>query len=67
MLFGKPPGIFHFLTLTLEIPDKTMLNPWIFNKIVLRSLGNLKSKKKDPWKLHLIFIGHRWKFHFAFN
>ena len=35
MLFGKTPGMFHFLTLTLEIPDKTKLNPWIFHKIVL--------------------------------
>ena len=30
---------FIFFTLPLEIPDKTMLNSWIFCKIVL-----------DPWK-----------------
>ena len=33
------PGNFHFFTLSLEIPDKTKLKPWIFHKIV-RSLGN---------------------------
>ena len=27
ILFENPPGIFHFLTLLLEIPDKTKLNP----------------------------------------
>ena len=36
--FDKPPGIFHFFTLPLEIPDKTKLNPWIFHKIVIDSL-----------------------------
>ena len=50
------PGIFHFFTLTLEIPDKTKINPWIFHKIVsARSLGNAKAKNKDPCKFHIIF------------
>ena len=44
-----------FFTLPLEIPDKTMLNSWIFCKIVLDSLEILRPKKKDPWKFHIIF------------
>ena len=44
ILFDKPPGIFHFFTLPLEIPDKTKLNPWIFHKIVIDSL-----------EIHIIF------------
>ena len=38
ILFGKPPGSFHFFILPLEIPDKTELNPWILHKIVLDPL-----------------------------
>ena len=38
ILFGKPPGSFHFFILPLEIPDKTKLNPWILHKIVLDPL-----------------------------
>ena len=49
-------GIFHSFTLSLEIPDKTKLNPWIFHTIVLpRSLRSSKAKNKDPWKFHIIF------------
>ena len=33
----------------------------------VRFLGNCKAKKKDPWKFHIIFLGHPWKFHFVFN
>ena len=31
--FENPPGIFHFFNLPLEIPDKTKLNPLIFDRI----------------------------------
>ena len=33
--FENLPGIFHFFSLPLEIPDKTKLNSWLFQKIVL--------------------------------
>ena len=33
----------------------------------VRFLGNCKAKKKDPWKFHIIFLGHPWIFHFVFN
>ena len=41
--FRKPPGVFHFFTLPLEILDKTKLHPWIFHKI-----GNSIAKNKEP-------------------
>ena len=36
--FKTPPEIFHFFTLSLEIPDKTKLDTWIFHRIVLDPL-----------------------------
>ena len=36
--FFQPPGILHFFTLPLEIPDKPKLDLWIFHKIVLNPL-----------------------------
>ena len=45
-----------FFTLSLEIPDKTKLNPWIFHKIVLDPLRrNSRVKNKDSWKFQIIF------------
>ena len=40
---------FSFFTLSLEIPDRKMLNPWIFHKIVLDLLEIARAK---PWKFH---------------
>ena len=58
-----------FFTLSLEIPHKTQLNPWIFHKIVLDPLEI--PGPKIPWKFHIIFLAifcwlplHCWKFHF---
>ena len=65
--FENPSGISNFLTLHLEIPDKTKLNPWIFHKIVLDPLDILKPKTKTPGNSTLFFLGHPWKFHFLFN
>ena len=53
---------FIFFTLPLEIPDKTMLNSWIFCKIVLDSLEILRPKRKTPGNSTLFFLGHPWKF-----
>ena len=61
------PGIFHFSTLSLEIPNKTKLNSWIFHKIVLEPLEVPRSKSKTPGNSTLYFLGYPWKFHFVFN
>ena len=53
--FENPPGIFHFFNLPLEIPDKTKLNPLIFDRIVLDPLEIPKQKNKDPQQFHVIF------------
>ena len=45
--FFENPGVFHFFTLTLEIPDKIRLNPWIFHGIVLDPL-EIPIPKTDP-------------------
>ena len=58
---------FIFLTLPLEIPDKTKLNPWIFHKIVLDPLEIPRPKSKTPGNSTLVFFGHPWKLHFIFN
>ena len=75
----NPPGIFHFLTLSLEIPDKTKLNPLIFHTIVLASIPVVRNptipKTETPGN-STFFLGHRgnstlflinpWKFHMLF-
>ena len=48
------PGIFHFFTLSLEIPDKIKLHPWKFHKIIFNTLEIQKPKSKTPWKFHII-------------
>ena len=64
--FEKNPGIFHFFTLPLEIPDKTKLTPWIFHKIVLDLLEIPRPKTKTLGNSTLFFLGHSWKFHMLF-
>ena len=49
-----PPGIFHFFTLSLEIPDKIKLHPWKIHKIIFNTLEIQKPKSKTPWKFHII-------------
>ena len=63
--FEKLPGIFHFFTLPLKIPDKTKLNPWIFHKIVLDPLETPKPKTKTP-ENSTSFLINPWKFHMLF-
>ena len=46
--YENPPGIFHFFTLPMEIPDKTKLYPWKFLKIVLDLLEIPRQKTKTP-------------------
>ena len=45
IFFGKNPEISRYVTLTLEIPDKTRLHSWNFSNIVLAtSLENSRTK-----------------------
>ena len=62
-----PPGIFHFFTLPLEIPDKAKLNPWKFHIIF-----SLFTHKFHPLRFLLtpagnstdmVFLWYPWKFH----
>ena len=72
----KPPGIFHFFTLTLKIPDKTKLSSWIFHNIVLDPLEVSRPKIKTPVIPHYFFLVtlgnstsfliNPWKFHMLF-
>ena len=57
--FWKTPGIFlSFLTLPLEISEKTKLHPWKFHKIMLdQSLGGFETKNQDPMEIsHYFFL-----------
>ena len=65
ILFRKLPGIFHFFTLPLEIPDRTKLHPWKSHKIVLDPLKIPRPKTKTPVNSTLFFLGHLWKLHFV--
>ena len=56
--FENPLGIFHFLTLPLEIPDKTKLNLWIFHKILLEPLEITRPKIKTSGIYTLFFLGN---------
>ena len=42
----KIPGIFRFVTFSLEIPDKLKLHPWKFHQIVLHPLEFPRPKAK---------------------
>ena len=48
-----PPGIFHFFTLSPQIPDKTKLNPWMFHKIVFAAYipWKFQGKKQRPLEI----------------
>ena len=63
-LFENP---LKFFTLSLEIPDKKKLSPWMFHRIVLGPLEMPMPKNKFLEFPHSIFLVTLWKFHFAFN
>ena len=50
ILFWNSPGVFRFVTLPLEIPEKTIFHPWKFCKIVWHPLETPKSKIKTHLK-----------------
>ena len=54
--FENRPGIFHFFTIPLEIPDKRKFNPWIIHKIVLDSLEIPRPKTTTPGNSTLFFL-----------
>ena len=74
----KSPGIFHFITLPLEIPNKTKLHPWKFHKIMLHPLEITRPKTNTWRKLQIVFsflvtpgnftsfLINPWKFHMLF-
>ena len=74
--FQKIPLIFRFVTLSLEILEKTKLHLQKFHKIVLQPLGIPRPKTKSHgnstwlflirWKLHS-FLLDPWNFHMLFN
>ena len=52
----KTPGIFRFITLIFEVPDKIKLHPWKFYKIVLHH-WNFQGKKARPMEIsHDFFL-----------
>ena len=63
ILFWKSPGIIHFFTLPLEIPEKTKLHHWIFQKIVLDPLKFPQGQKPSKTPLEnstYIFSAFSW-------
>ena len=46
--FGKNSVVSRFVTLSLEIPEKSKLHPWTFHKIVSHHLEILKPETKIP-------------------
>ena len=68
--FEKTPGIFRFVTLPLEFPDKTSFHLWKFcMQTCMTPLGNSKVENQD--KTHgnstWFFLHISWKFHFFFS
>ena len=66
------PGIFRFVTLPVEIPEKTIFHLCKFYKIVWHPSEIPKSKTKThgnpTWhEFAWVFLEHPWKFHYFFN
>ena len=60
----NPPGIFRFVALPLEIPERTSFHHWRFCKIVWHSLKIPRSKTKTHGNSTWFFLEHPWKFYF---
>ena len=72
-----PSGIFRFVTLSLEIPEKTSFHLLEILQNCVPRLGNLKVKNQDPRKFTLVFLYKTpinstsfligpWNFHVSF-
>ena len=66
-LFWTSPGIFRFLTLPLEIPDKTKLHPIARLETQQNCIAhpqhpseNLRPKTKTPGNSTWLFLDHPW-------
>ena len=51
-LLKKPPGVFRFVTLTLEVPKKKSFNPLKFCDTPWKFQG----QKPRPMQIHMIFL-----------
>ena len=65
----KDPGIFRFVTLSLEIRKKTSFHRWKFCKLCGRyPFWKFQRQKPRPREIPLsVFLEQPWKFHFFFN
>ena len=66
-----PPGMFRFVTLPLEIPEKISSHPCKFCKIWWHPL-EIQDQKPRPMEIPhdefaRVFLEHPWKFHYFFN
>ena len=61
------PGSFRFVTLPLDILEKTSFHSWKICKIVCHTLEFPRSKTKTHCNFTWVFLEHRWKFYFFFN
>ena len=53
ILFWKTPGIFPFLNFTARNSRQNQAQPQDIPRNCIISLGNSKTKNKDPWKFHI--------------
>ena len=56
LFWNSPSGIFRFVTLPLEIPEKAKFHPWKFCKIVCQPLEIPRSKTKTQENFTLVFL-----------
>ena len=62
------PWNFRFVTLPLEIPEKTSFHPWKFSKIVWHPLEIPSQKPRPMLEIpHEFLLEHPWKLCFFFN
>ena len=67
ILFWNSPGVLRFVNLPLEIPEKTIFQPWKFCKIVWHPFETPKSKIKTHLNSTWVFLKHPWKFNLLLN
>ena len=62
----KTPGIFRFVVLPLEIPDKVKLHPLEIPRSCVTPIGISKTKNLGPWNSTQYLLDLPSKFHFFF-
>ena len=64
----KNPRNFRFVTLPVEIPEKTSIHPWKFSKTLSDTPWKFQIQKPRPMEIpHQFLLEHPWKFCFFFN